>query len=112
MNFFGSKIHAKIKLKNSLFSSDYEQVRDLPDFDFTERVSLLKKIHCDLSQPLINKGHCEPFRISSATSSRKKTSACKKKKRDSPLRRNTISSSLCRVSYYLRLAEQLFKCLP
>lgn len=71
----------------------------------------MKKIHGDLSQPLINKSHCEPFRISSASSSRRKTST-KKKGRDLPLKRNTISSSLCRVGY-VRSSEQVFtKFLP
>lgn len=82
----------KIKIKNKSIL-DYEDIRHLPDCDFSERLSLLKKIHCDLSQPIVHRVHSGTSKTSG--SCRRKTSA--KKKQDSPPKRNTISPSLCRV---------------
>lgn len=77
------------------FYTDYDEVRHLPEYDFSERVQLLKKVHCDLSGTLL-RGNCKRPVSSTSRSSKRKTSA--KKKKCSTTRKNTVSPSLCNVS--------------
>lgn len=75
------------------FYTDYDEVRHLPEYDFSERVQLLKKVHCDLSGTLL-RGNCKRPVSSTSRSSKRKTSAKKKK----CSRKATVSPSLCNVS--------------
>lgn len=54
----------------SAFVTDYDEIGHLPDFDFTQRVHLLKKVHYDLSKSPVPK----------TSSSKRPKSRCKKKK--------------------------------
>lgn len=86
----------KINLKYHYL--EYDEIRHLPEYDFSERVELLKKIHCDLSDNLLC-GHAVRRRpVSQPTSrcSKRKTSA--KKKKCSTTRKSNLTPSLCNVS--------------
>lgn len=63
--------------------SGYEDIRHLPDYVFSEKMQLLRKIHCDLSDPLVPKARSRP------------SSRCKRK---SPPKKCVVSPSLCDVS--------------
>lgn len=87
-----------------LFSAtDYDDVRHLPEYDFSERVQLLKKVHCDLSGPLLY-GNCKRPVSSTSRCSKRKTSA--KKKKCSTSRKTAVSPSLCNVSLFSKLFFQ------
>lgn len=79
---------------------DYDEVRHLPEYDFSERVQLLKKVHCDLSRPLLY-GNCKRPVSSTSRCSKRKTSA--KKKKCSTSRKTAVSPSLCNVSLFSKV---------
>lgn len=77
---------------------EYDEIRHLPEYDFSERVELLKKIHCDLSENLLCAPAIRKRPVSQPTSrcSKRKTSA--KKKKCSTTRKSNLTPSLCTVS--------------
>lgn len=76
---------------------EYDEIRHLPEYDFSERVELLKKIHCDLSDNLLSKPVCKrPVSQSTSRCSKRKTSG--KKKKNSANRKSNFTPSLCNVS--------------
>lgn len=62
----------------------YDDIRHLPDYVFSEKLELLRKIHSDLSVPLVPKTHSMP------------PLRCKRK--TSP-KTCLVSPSLCNVSH-------------
>lgn len=94
---------------------EYDEICHLPEYDFSERVELLKKIHCDLSETLLCRPVCKrPTSQTTSRCSKRKTSA--KKKKCSANRKNNRTPSLCNVSQifvYLKGQRQLsfFYCL-
>lgn len=76
---------------------EYDEVRDLPEYDFSERVQLLKKLHCDLSGTLL-RGNCKRPTSSTSRCSKRKTSG--KKKKSSKSTKNAVSPSLCNVRFF------------
>lgn len=73
---------------------EYDEVRDLPEYDFSERVQLLKKLHCDLSGTLL-RGNCKR---PTSSACKRKTNA--KKKKSCKSSKNAISPSLCNVRFF------------
>ncbi|XP_055300704.1 uncharacterized protein LOC129567627 [Sitodiplosis mosellana] len=99
--------HVKVKQKSKKNSQNtfsminfyqsipkYDEIRHLPEYDFSERVDLLKKIHCDLSETLLCRPVCKrPVSQSTSRCSKRKTSA--KKKKCSANRKSNLTPSLC-----------------
>lgn len=78
---------------------EYDEVRDLPEYDFSERVQLLKKLHCDLSGTIL-RGNCKrPTSTSTSRCSKRKTSG-KKKKTSKTTKNAIVSPSLCNVRFF------------
>lgn len=80
------------------FFLEYDDVRDLPEYDFSERVQLLKKLHCDLSGTLLRDNCRRPTSSSTSRCSKRKTSG--KKKKTPKTNKNAISPSLCNVRFF------------
>lgn len=67
-----------------MFNVGYDDIRHLPDYVFSEKLELLRKIHSDLSVPLVPKIRVMP------------PSRCKRK---TPPKTCLVSPSLCNVSH-------------
>lgn len=78
---------------------EYDEVRDLPEYDFSERVQLLKKLHCDLSGTLL-RGNCKRPTSSTSNEKRSKRKTSAKKKKSSKINKNGVSPSLCNVRFF------------
>lgn len=95
-NLFTCKLFINILQAKSFFS-DYDEIRHLPEYDFSEKVELLKKIHCDLSDTLLDGNVKRP--ASSMSRGKKRKSTPKKKKKTSATKKSAVSPSLCNVSH-------------
>lgn len=96
MDSFLFEILYSVEFKNfdCISNLGYDEIRHLPDYVFTEKMQLLKKIHCDLSEPITTK-RCN--RPSSSVSRCKRKTSTKKVKKDSANRKCFVSPSLCNV---------------
>lgn len=85
----------------SNFILDYDEIAHLADYDFTQRVHLLRKVHCDLSKSSMPK----------TSSTKRPKSRCKKKKcvkakSASPKMCNGTPST-CEVVFFFLLIHQI-----
>lgn len=82
--------------------SDYEEIGHLPDFDFTQRVHLLRKVHCDLSKSSMPK----------TSSTKRPKSRCKKKKcvkaKSASRKMCNGTPSTCEVGFFLAFCSVEF----